>query len=112
MKTTITLLSTILCFLRLSASTEIPNLHGARQHTDLNYIMARSDDFWSAFIHSMDVYNDDLSPVINRAEKNNDIIIFETYATWCGHCQAMAPNFDGAAKHFNEVGGLILSKGT
>jgi thiol oxidase len=74
--------------------------------------MARSDDFWSAFIHAMDVYNDNLSPVINRAEKNNDIIIFEKYATWCGHCQAMAPNFDGAAKHFNEVGGLLLSKGT
>jgi len=112
MKTTITLLSTILCVLRLSAATEVPHLQGARHRTDLNYIMARSDDFWSAFIHAMDVYNDNLSPVINRAEKNNDIIIFEKYATWCGHCQAMAPNFDGAAKHFNEVGGLLLSKGT
>lgn len=29
---------------------------------------------------------------------------------WCGFCQRLAPFFDGAAKHFNDVGGLVLAK--
>lgn len=66
---------------------------------------------WSQFTNAVSVYNNDLIPAIDAAATKDDTIILEIYAPWCGFCQGMAPIFDGAAKHFNQVGGLVLAKG-
>ena len=105
-----TILPTILILLQCpaDASDNIPVLRGAIRHAD-SYL--QRSDYWSQFKHAINVYNNDLSPIIDAAAKDDSIIIFETYAEWCGHCQSVAPKFDGAAKHFNQAGGLILTKG-
>jgi thiol-disulfide isomerase/thioredoxin len=105
---TILAFPTILILLQnhAAARDDIPLLRGAIQHA---YV--QRSDYWSQFTNAIDVHGNDLSPVIDAAATKNDIIIFETYAEWCGHCQNMAPKFDGAAKYFNQVGGLVLAKG-
>ena len=73
--------------------------------------LGRSGDIWSQFTHAFEVKNSNLTPLLAQADDVDDIIIFEAYAVWCGFCQSIAPVYDGAAKHFNNVGGLVLSKG-
>lgn len=106
------LLPTILVLMQSTADARDhdvpPVLRGAVQHADA-YV--QSSDFWSQYNHAINVYNNDLSPIINAASKDNSTIIFETYAEWCGFCQRVAPMFDASAKHFNQAGGLILAKG-
>jgi len=109
MKTIISLPTILTLLQNHAAATEyLPTLRGAIQSAN-SYV--QSSDYWSQFTHAIDVYNNDLSPVIDAAATNDDVIIFETYAEWCGHCQNIAPKFDGASEHFNQVGGLVLAKG-
>ena len=122
MKITISTAATMLILQQLQLTTAIDNtsthhdympiLRGVKQHAQLaGYIATDSTDpYWSQFNNAMSVHNGNLKPVQQKAEKNDDIIILEAYAQWCGFCQAIAPFYDGAAKHFNNVGGLFLSK--
>ena len=88
---------------------------GARDHDAppvlRGAVQLLQNDFWSQYNHAINVYNNDLGPVIDAAAKDNSVIIFEAYAEWCGFCQRIAPMFDASAKHFNQAGGLILAKG-
>ncbi|CAK9801534.1 Protein disulfide-isomerase [Anthophora quadrimaculata] len=44
---------------------------------------------------------------IKEAIEQNDYLLIEFYAPWCGHCKALAPEFAKAAKKLQEIGSPV-----
>ncbi|XP_053979845.1 protein disulfide-isomerase [Hylaeus anthracinus] len=44
---------------------------------------------------------------VDEAIKENDYLLIEFYAPWCGHCKALAPEYAKAAKKLQETGSSV-----
>ncbi|CAH1437946.1 unnamed protein product [Lactuca virosa] len=42
--------------------------------------------------------------------ENNDDVLLEIYAPWCGHCQALEPTYNKLAKHLHDIDSLVIAK--
>ena len=70
------------------------------------------------FLKSQDIPEDNNEPVkvvvgknFNEIVINNDNdVLIEFYAPWCGHCKKLAPIWDELAKDLKDVAGLTIAK--
>ncbi|KAI4383803.1 hypothetical protein MLD38_009601 [Melastoma candidum] len=37
-------------------------------------------------------------------------VLFEIYAPWCGHCQALEPTYNKLAKHLRDIDSIVIAK--
>lgn len=74
--------------------------------------------FLQPFLKSQDIPEDNNEPVkvvvgknFNEIVINNDNdVLIEFYAPWCGHCKKLAPIWDELAKDLKDVAGLTIAK--
>ena len=72
----------------------------------------------SPFLKSEEIPADNSEPVKIVVGKNfkdivlneNDDVLMEYYAPWCGHCKKLAPIWDQVAADFKDVPNLVLAK--
>jgi protein disulfide-isomerase A1 len=83
-----------------------------------DFINSFKDGKLSPFLKSQDIPADNSEPVkvvvgknFNQIvlENDNDVLI-EFYAPWCGHCKKLAPIWDQLAADLKDVTGLTIAK--
>lgn len=95
--------------------------HNVKEST-VDHLRAFVQDFkaskLSPFLKSEELPADNSEPVKIVVGKNykdivlneNDDVLMEFYAPWCGHCKKLAPIWDQVATDLKDVPNLVLAK--